>query len=62
MNMTKRMADAERVLLWKAALTLMDGRATWPRALKQAIAMIEARDPKIKQLYQKFREKYGAGK
>jgi hypothetical protein len=43
--------DADQILVWKASLALMDGRGVWPRAMKRAIEMIEARDPLLKQQY-----------
>lgn len=41
------MSDPEQLLIWKASLVLVDGRMSWPRQLKKAIRMIEARDPQI---------------
>jgi hypothetical protein len=56
--MTRReRAEAEQLLIWKAAIVLMDGRTMWPRAMTQAIAMIERRDPKIVQHQRQLRER-----
>lgn len=46
---------ADQLLIWKAAIALMDGRTVWPRAMKLAIEMIEASDPAIVQEQKRIR-------
>jgi hypothetical protein len=50
--------DADQILIWKAAVALMDQRTAWPRAMTAAIKMIEARDPALKYQYRDVRDFY----
>ena len=54
----RNLQDADQIMIWKAAIDLMDGRGVWPRAMRRAIEMIEARDPAIKYQYRDVRLLY----
>ena len=54
----KRLQDADQILIWKAAVALMDRRGVWPRAITRAIEMIERSDLAIKKQYGEVRRLY----
>lgn len=58
LKLPQRLQDADQILIWKAACALMDGRTMWPRAMRRAIEMIEARDPALKHQYRDVRAFY----
>jgi hypothetical protein len=57
-KLPNKLHDADQILIWKAAVALMDGRGVWPRAMKRAIGMIEARDPALHYQYNDVRAFY----
>lgn len=54
----RNLQDADQILIWKAAVALMDRRGIWPRAMTRAIQMIEARDPALKYQYRDVKRLY----